>query len=84
MFLDNGGQVVQGGNKSPLRGWKYSLWEGGVRANGFLYSAKLQKPGEVRTGLMHVTDWFPTLIHLGGGNTDGLNLDGYNQWEALR
>jgi arylsulfatase B/arylsulfatase I/J len=80
---DNGGRISKGGNNWPLRGWKSSLWEGGIRAVGFVHSNKLENHGSVSRALMHVTDWYPTIVHLAGGDITDLTLDGYNQWDAI-
>ena len=80
---DNGGQVKAGGNNWPLRGWKASLWEGGIRTVGFVHSQLIQKPQRIYRGLMHVSDWFPTLAHLAQAPVEGLPLDGNNQWMSI-
>ena len=84
LFQDNGGAPGAGGSNYPLRGKKASLWEGGIRAVGFIHSKLLTKRGYVNKELMDITDWYPTLLHLVGVNTNGEGLDGYNQWETLR
>lgn len=59
---DNGGAVTKGASNWPLRGSKGQLWEGGIRAVGFVHSMLLDQKvtGTVSNALMHVTDWFPT------------------------
>ena len=66
---------------------KNSLWEGGMRAVGFVTSPLLDDgvKGSVYRGLLHVSDWFPTLVRgLNRGVVAGLNLDGFDAWNAIR
>jgi len=61
---DNGGDPVFGGNNWPLRGEKGSYWEGGIRGAAFVHSPLLEERGVERENLMHVVDWFPTILGL--------------------
>ncbi|KAK7481483.1 hypothetical protein BaRGS_00027245 [Batillaria attramentaria] len=80
---DNGGPVWAAGNNWPLRGAKTTLWEGGTRGTGFLYSKSLFKnKGIVHDGLIHAVDWFPTIMNVAGGETP-LGIDGVSQWESI-
>lgn len=68
---DNGGAVegidASTGSNWPLRGSKYNMWEGGIRAASFIWSPLLQKSqGTISKNLMHISDWLPTLYAAAG------------------
>ncbi|GIY87998.1 arylsulfatase B [Caerostris extrusa] len=87
---DNGGDIdlSRGGYGSnyPLRGVKYTQWEGGIRVPAVIWSPllKLDKP-RVSHQLMHVTDWLPTLYSgvLGRKLSDLGPIDGFDMWDSL-
>lgn len=85
---DNGGPNEGGANNWPLRGNKATLWEGGVRGVGFLHSRMLKTNGGVYQGLLHASDWLPTLAEgVAGINLSTIDnlqkLDGCNAWSAI-
>ncbi|XP_021340157.1 arylsulfatase B-like isoform X2 [Mizuhopecten yessoensis] len=85
MYGDNGGLVKHGGGSNwPLRGFKGSLWEGGIRGVAFVHGSILGRSQVVSKELMHVSDWYPTLVGVAGGSLNGTQpLDGIDQWKTL-
>ena len=57
---DNGGDVSYDASNFPLRGSKGTLFEGGVKANGFVTGGWLpdERRGQKMNALMHATDWY--------------------------
>ena len=85
IFLsDNGAAEYHAGSNAPLRGGKQTLYEGGVRV-----PALAVWPGKLPAGLLvdellHLTDWYPTLLALAGAPTrQDLVVDGRDIWAVL-
>ncbi|CAH0721411.1 unnamed protein product, partial [Brenthis ino] len=85
---DNGGPA-EGFNENrasnyPLRGVKNTLWEGGVRGAGLIWSPLIEKKSRIAKQRLHLVDWMPTLLSAAGMNISTLkDLDGIDQWNAL-
>ena len=62
---------------------KIIYWYTGVKGVGFVSGPVLARSGATSDELIHITDWMPTLLHLAGGDTADLNLDGVNQWQSI-
>lgn len=68
----------------PLKGGNGTLWEGGSRALGFVYSNRITKKARVSHGLIHITDWLPTFFALAGGNPNHVvEGEGFNVWDII-
>ena len=85
---DNGGAISHGASNYPLRGTKGTLFEGGTRVPTFVHgpSHLLPRSGVISSKMVHITDWMPTILKLGGYEgdpADDLGLDGVDQLEAL-
>jgi len=52
---------------------------------GFVSGGFVKNKGRVSNDMMHVSDWFPTLVNLAGGNYEGVKpLDGFDQWKTIK
>ena len=95
---DNGGEIMTqfcGSNNYPLRGGKFSNFEGGIRVNGLVSGGFLPegRRGEKENGLIEGADWLATYAAIAGVEgpvTDeravraGLpDYDSINQWGVI-
>jgi arylsulfatase A-like enzyme len=79
---DNGGP--RPGDNLPLKGFKGSIWEGGVRGCAFANWPEHIPAGVNSDQPLHVIDWYPTLVKLGGGSLEQkLPIDGLDVWPML-
>ena len=63
---DNGGEPWD--SNFPLKGTQDTLYEGGIRGAAFLMSPLLEKSSYKFSGLIHLVDWVPTLLHAAGAH----------------
>ena len=92
---DNGGPlyVGGGGNNYPLKGGKFSDWQGGVRVNGFVAGGFLPEAmrGKTTDGYIHIADWYATFCALAGvdptdqiaAKADLPPVDSLNMWPFI-
>ena len=64
---DNGGPL-DSANNYPLKGGKFSDWQGGIRVNAFVSGGYLPEKmrGQKTDGYIHLTDWYATFCYLAG------------------
>lgn len=74
------------GSNYPLRGGKFTLFEGGVRAHAFVAGGSALLPRSRRgtswPGMAHVSDIFSTLASL-AGTMNPAPTDGHDLWGAI-
>jgi len=81
---DNGASDNYGGSNGPLRGWKGSTWEGGMRVPCIAHWPGKIPPGSECNELACTMDLLPSFAHLAGAKlpTDRI-IDGKNIWPLL-
>ena len=71
-------------DNGPYREGKASLYEGGTRVAALVNWPGRVKAGSTVDGMIHVVDWYPTLVGLAGGQTGKAKpLDGMNVWRTI-
>ncbi|MDE2373881.1 MAG: sulfatase-like hydrolase/transferase, partial [Hyphomicrobiales bacterium] len=71
-------------DNGPYRGGKGDLYEGGTRVASLINWPGKIKPGTKIDQMMHVVDYYPTLVKLAGGNmAKAKPLDGFDLWPTL-
>ncbi|XP_015608401.1 arylsulfatase B [Cephus cinctus] len=89
VFMADNGAQTEGflenyGSNYPLRGLKFTHYDGGVRGVACIYSPLIKNNSRVSEQLLHVTDWLPTFYSLAGGDVNDLgDIDGLDQWSAI-
>lgn len=79
-LTDNGGSTCNYGDNTPLRGTKYTLWEGGIRVPFLVRWPDRIAAGTTRTALTSSLDLYPTLLAAAGADpaasahSDGVDL----------
>ena len=69
-----------GGNTGPWIGHKGNFFEGGIRVPAIIRYPAVLPQGEVRSQIVTVMDWYPTLLELCGvpRSADAPQLDGHS------
>ncbi len=75
---DNGADPKHGGSNLPLRGNKFTTWEGGVRVVALIHWPRKLLGGRTSNSVASCVDLLPTFLAAAGGeipeNLDGVNL----------
>jgi len=84
-LTDNGGSTCNYGDNTPLRGTKYTLWEGGVRVPFLLRWPGGGVPaGLERDGLVSALDVVPTILAATGVDSRPADYDGRDLLPVVR
>ena len=69
----------------PYKGYKNSLYEGGTLSPAFIYSTKRQFASKRVKSIIHIMDWFPTILQLAKIPKKDMpkELDGVSQLAVL-
>ena len=89
---DNGGifnYINLGSSNYPLRGGKFSYFEGGIKAASFIHSPllPLNVIGTRYKGMLHISDWYVTFCEMAGispiDDFSDAMVDGVNAWTMI-
>lgn len=80
---DNGGSTPIYANNGPLRGSKYTLYEGGIRVPLIVSWPGVFDAGVVRDNVVSAMDLLPTITQAGGARTPA-SADGFDLGPLLR
>ncbi|CAG5080405.1 Oidioi.mRNA.OKI2018_I69.PAR.g9577.t1.cds [Oikopleura dioica] len=89
---DNGGSIqAYGGDAEgpracnfPYKGYKSVLTEGGTLSPTWVYSTKREFHSRYIDGMIHIMDFFPTILHWAGFDKQmPRNLDGIDQYDLF-
>jgi arylsulfatase A-like enzyme len=75
-WLDGRSEPFFGGCACPLKGHKFSLFDGGIRSPALMSWPATIPAGQVLSGIGIAMDIFPTLLNAAGGDPSGYELDG--------
>ena len=84
ILLHSGHTTAYAANNWPLRGTKFTMWEGGSRVPAMIHAPSLLPQAEVSDLWLHVTDWYPTILAMAGLSSSKTDLDGINHWPQLQ
>eukprot|EP00931_Biecheleriopsis_adriatica_P077520 TRINITY_DN51070_c0_g1_i1.p1 TRINITY_DN51070_c0_g1~~TRINITY_DN51070_c0_g1_i1.p1 ORF type:complete len:701 (-),score=165.81 TRINITY_DN51070_c0_g1_i1:69-2171(-) len=81
---DNGGPIYEPGaaNNYPLRGGKYSDFEGGVRTATWMSGGFIpqESRGRIHNGVVSITDWYYMFSELAGVDPQDAEAEAANAW----
>ena len=73
----NGGR---GGSALPLKGYKFSTYEGGMRVPAIAWMPGTIKAGQTCNEITATIDFLPTIAHISGATLPDRKIDGKNAW----
>jgi N-acetylgalactosamine-6-sulfatase len=84
IFMSDNGAIPVGRN-APLRGFKSSVWEGGIRMPCMARFPGVIRPGSTTSQVGLGMDWLPTMLAAAGASAPvGKKMDGENLLPALK
>jgi arylsulfatase A-like enzyme len=84
LFTSDNGGIRKAASNAPLRGYKGSTWEGGMREPTVAWWPGKIAAGSTCDAMMSEIDLLPTLVKLAGGTVPTVRkIDGIDVWPVL-